>query len=66
MGWLVFVGVLLVLGVLIWRREHRGSRGGFAVHGERGRDHAHRADMESRTSSARGFSGFTGGGGPGL
>jgi hypothetical protein len=69
MGWIVFFGVLLVLGALIYRREHRGSRGGFAIRGERGAAAAHLADQELRTANARNLSGGTsigGGGAPGF
>jgi hypothetical protein len=63
MGWVVFLGILPVFGVLLWRREHKGTRGGFARRGERGADAAHRADLELRSTSARGISGYNGGGG---
>ena len=64
MGWVIFLGVVLLFGVLVWRREHRGSRGGFAIRGERGQASAHQAEMELRTSSSRSLNGFPGGGGP--
>jgi hypothetical protein len=64
MGWVIFFGIVLVFGVLLWRREHKGTRGGFALRGERGADAAHQADMKLRNSTARGMSGYNGGGGP--
>jgi hypothetical protein len=64
MGWIVVVSGLVVLAVLVWRRERRGSRSGFAILGERGQDDAHRAEMELRTASGRTWTG--GNGGPSL
>jgi hypothetical protein len=56
MAWLlVFVIPVVVLGALLFRREHRGSRGVFETPQERQAAAGRRADMDIRAAHTRGI-----------